>query len=47
MALKLQSLEKRRIRNDFAATHKILYNQFDLEATPEVLQKARIKKIIT
>ncbi len=31
---KLQSLEKRRIRNDLVLTHKIIYNQIDLEATP-------------
>ncbi len=29
--LKLQSLEKRRIRNDLVLTHKIIYNQSDLE----------------
>ncbi len=32
-ALKLQSLEKRRMRNDLVMTHKILYDQIDLEAT--------------
>ncbi len=31
--LKLQSLEKRGLRNDLALIHKILYNQVDLEAT--------------
>ncbi len=29
--LKLQSLEKRRIRNDLVLTHKIIYNQIDLD----------------
>ncbi len=32
-ALKLQSLEKRRIRNDLVLTRKIIYNEIDLEAT--------------
>ncbi len=32
-ALKLQFLEIRRLGNDFVLTHKILYNQIDLEAT--------------
>ncbi len=32
-ALKFQSLEKRRIRNDLVLTYKIIYNQIDLEAT--------------
>ncbi len=32
-ALILQSLGKRRIRNDLALTHKIIYNQIDLGAT--------------
>ncbi len=31
--LKLQPLEKRRLRNDLVLTHKIPYNQIDLEAT--------------
>ncbi len=31
--LKLQSLEKRRIRNDLVLTHKTIYNQIDLEAS--------------
>ncbi len=31
--LKLQSLEKRRIRNDFVLTHMIIFNQIDLEAS--------------
>ncbi len=31
--LKLQSLEKRRIRNDLVLTHQIIYNQIDLEAS--------------
>ncbi len=31
--LKLQPLEKRRLRNDLVLTHKILYNHLDLEAT--------------
>ncbi len=30
--LKLQSLEKRRIRNDLVLTHKTIYNQIDFEA---------------
>ncbi len=30
---KLPSLEKRRIRNDLVLTHKIIYNQIDLEAS--------------
>ncbi len=29
-ALKLQPLEKRRLRNDMVLTHKILYNHIDL-----------------
>ncbi len=29
--LKLQSLEKRRIRNDSVLTHKIMFHQIDLE----------------
>ncbi len=32
-ALKLQPLEKRRLRNYMVLTHKILYNHIDLEAT--------------
>ncbi len=32
-ALKLQSLEKRRMRNDLVLTQKIIYNQNDLETT--------------
>ncbi len=32
-ALKLQPLEKRRLRNDLDLTHKIIYNQIDLEET--------------
>ncbi len=32
-ALKLQSLEKRRIRKDLVLTDKTIYNQTDLEAT--------------
>ncbi len=32
-ALMPQFLEKRRLRNDLVLTHKILYNQTDLEAT--------------
>ncbi len=32
-ALKLQPLEKRRLRNDLVLTHKILYNHKDPEAT--------------
>ncbi len=31
--LKLQPLEKRRLRNDLVLIHRILYNQIDLEAT--------------
>ncbi len=31
--LRLQSLEKRRIRNDLVLTHKIINNPIDLEAT--------------
>ncbi len=31
--LKLQSLEKRRIRNDLVLTHKIMFHQIDLEAS--------------
>ncbi len=31
--LKLQSLEKRRIRNDLVLTHKIIFHQFDLDAS--------------
>ncbi len=31
--LKLQSLEKRRIRNDLVLTHKIMFHQTDLEAS--------------
>ncbi len=31
--LKLQSLEKRRIRNDVVLTHKIIFHQIDLEAS--------------
>ncbi len=31
--LKLQSLEKRRIRNDLVLTHRIIYNQINLEAS--------------
>ncbi len=31
--LKLQSLEKRRIRNDLVLTHKIIFYQIDLEAS--------------
>ncbi len=31
--LKSYSLEKRRIRNDLVLTHKIIYNQIDLEAS--------------
>ncbi len=31
--LKLQCLEKRRIRNDLILTHKIIYNKIDPEAT--------------
>ncbi len=31
--LKLQSLEKRRIRNDLVLTHKIMFYQIDLEAS--------------
>ncbi len=44
-ALKLQSL----VKNDFALTHKIIYNQIDLEATQmfKVVKKVRIKKNIT
>ncbi len=30
--LKLQSLEKRRIRNDMVLTHKIMFHRIDLEA---------------
>ncbi len=30
--LNLQSLEKRRIRKDLVLTHKIIFNQIDLEA---------------
>ncbi len=30
--LKLQPLEKRRLRNDLVLTHKILNNQIDMEA---------------
>ncbi len=30
---RLKALEKISIRNDFVLTHKIIYNQFDLEAT--------------
>ncbi len=33
--LKLQSLEKRRVRNDLVLTHKIIYNQTDPEGSPE------------
>ncbi len=32
-ALKLQFLEKRRIRNNLVLTHKIIYNHIYLEAT--------------
>ncbi len=32
-ALTLQTLEKRRLRNDLVLTHKVLYNRTDLEAT--------------
>ncbi len=32
-ALKLQPLEKRRLRNDLVLTHKMLYNLIDLDAT--------------
>ncbi len=32
-ALKLQPLGKRRLRNDLVLTHKILYNNIDLDAT--------------
>ncbi len=32
-ALKVQFLEKRRIRNNLVLTHKIIYNQIYLEAT--------------
>ncbi len=32
-ALTLQSLRKRRLRNDLALTHRIIYNQIDLDAT--------------
>ncbi len=32
-ALKLQPLGKRRLRNDWVLTHKILYNHIDLDAT--------------
>ncbi len=31
--LKLQSFEKRRIRNDLVLTHKIMFHQVDLEAS--------------
>ncbi len=31
--LKLQSLEKRRIRNDLVLTNKIMFHQIDLEAS--------------
>ncbi len=31
--LKLQSLEKRRIRNDLVLTHEIIFHQIDLEAS--------------
>ncbi len=31
--LKLQSLEKRRIRNDLVLTHKIMFHHIDLEAS--------------
>ncbi len=31
--LKLQSLEKRRIRNDLVLSHKIMFHQIDLEAS--------------
>ncbi len=31
--LKLQSLEKRRIRNDLVRTHKIIFHQIDPEAS--------------
>ncbi len=31
--VKLQSLEKRRIRNDLELTHKIIFHQIDLEAS--------------
>ncbi len=31
--LKLQSLEKRRIRNDLVLTHKIMFHQIDLQAS--------------
>ncbi len=31
--LKLQSLEKRRIRNDLVLIHKIMFHQIDLEAS--------------
>ncbi len=32
-ALKLQPLEKRRLRNDLVLTHRILYNQIGSKAT--------------
>ncbi len=44
-ALKLQFLEKRRIRNDLVLNHKIIYNQIDLEESQ--LQKTRTKKVNT
>ncbi len=45
-ALKLQLLEKRRFRNDLVLTHKILYNQIDLEATKLVKfsRRPRLRK---
>ncbi len=48
-ALKLQSLEKRRVRNDLILTLKIIYTQINLEATQlfKFSKKARTKKVIT
>ncbi len=34
--LKLQSLEKRRIRNDLVLTHKIIFHQIDLETSKQL-----------
>ncbi len=47
--IKLQSLEKRRIRNDMILTHKVIYNQIDLGASQllKFSRRPRLRRIET